>query len=362
MTLPSSSTSIPSTGPSSMVSVSHHQFTRNASCPTQRTLSSTVKPSLERKYSSSSSTLNTYLNPSQRSNTIPSHHATMSENASILQNNSNNILQRLKSRVVNLFKHLSNGTSTHDRDSKLDVQQPQPSTFIYDPELDLREEHLSLVAKRLLSTLRESKIKHLSCDNLFLPCNHLRNIARQCLIMAAEEPFGIMGAQIKIKLTLLSAATGGGRRWRRRRDGEQVSARDPDQSEAEDDLRDRDRPARGQQSIHAATFSAVDEDVQANQGAQSLVCESPVCTCENCLLQNGRSQTRLRQFFLINSTTPDKLEQIVQVFDVKPHKPISRSITTHFTFVFFFFFLFFLFYVGNIYSRSSLLSCRSYSR
>ncbi|CAF1588301.1 unnamed protein product, partial [Adineta steineri] len=74
----------------------------------------------------------------------------------------------------------------------------------YDPELDLREEHLSLVAKRLLSTLRESKIKHLSCDNLFIPCNHIRNIARQCLIMSAEEPFGIMGAQIKIKLTLLS--------------------------------------------------------------------------------------------------------------------------------------------------------------
>jgi hypothetical protein len=84
------------------------------------------------------------------------------------------------------------------------VHQPS-STFIYDPELDIREEHLSLVAKRLLTTLRESKIKHLSCDNLFLPCNHIRNIARQCLIMSAEEPFGIMGAQIKIKLTLLSA-------------------------------------------------------------------------------------------------------------------------------------------------------------
>ena len=84
------------------------------------------------------------------------------------------------------------------------VNTVQQSTFNYDPELDLREEHLSLVAKRLLTTLRESKIKHLSCDNLFLPCNHIRNIARQCLIMSAEEPFGIMGAQIKIKLTLLS--------------------------------------------------------------------------------------------------------------------------------------------------------------
>jgi len=76
------------------------------------------------------------------------------------------------------------------------------STFLYDPELDLSEEHLSLLSKFLLTTLRESKIKHLSCDNLFLPCNHLRNIARQCLIMSAEEPFGIMGAQIKIRLLL----------------------------------------------------------------------------------------------------------------------------------------------------------------
>ncbi|CAF3007951.1 unnamed protein product [Rotaria socialis] len=80
----------------------------------------------------------------------------------------------------------------------------QPSTFNYDPELDLREEHISLISKHLLTTLRESKIKHLSCNNLFLPCNHIRNIAKQCLIMSAEEPFGIMGAQIKIKLTLLS--------------------------------------------------------------------------------------------------------------------------------------------------------------
>ncbi|CAM4989014.1 unnamed protein product, partial [Rotaria socialis] len=81
----------------------------------------------------------------------------------------------------------------------------QLSTFNYDPELDLSEERLLLVSKILLTTLRESKIKHLSCDNLYLPCNHIRNIARQCLIMSAEEPFGIMGAQIKIKLTLLSS-------------------------------------------------------------------------------------------------------------------------------------------------------------
>jgi hypothetical protein len=204
MTLSSSSTStIQPAGSSSIVSISHPQFTRNASCPTQGTLSSTMNSLLEKKYSSSSNTLHTYFNqPTQRSNTIPSHHSTISENK--------NFLQKIKTRVVNLFKHISYGNSiNNNKDHLMDInqqqQQLQQSTFIYDPELDLREEHLSLVSKRLLTTLRESKIKHLSCDNLFLPCNHIRNIARQCLIMSAEEPFGIMGAQIKIKLTLLSS-------------------------------------------------------------------------------------------------------------------------------------------------------------
>ncbi|CAF3580080.1 unnamed protein product, partial [Rotaria sp. Silwood2] len=40
----------------------------------------------------------------------------------------------------------------------------QQSTFIYDPEIDLREEHITLISKHLLTTLRESKIKHLSCN------------------------------------------------------------------------------------------------------------------------------------------------------------------------------------------------------
>jgi len=193
MALPTSSTSTQSAGSSSIVSVSHPQFTRNASCPTQRTLSTTI---LEKKYSSSSNTLHTYFNQTdQRSNTIPAQHHSI-----ILENK--NFLQRIKTRVVNLFKHISYGNAINNQDNQLDINQQ--STFIYDPELDLREEHLSLVSKRLLTTLRESKIKHLSCDNLFIPCNHIRNIARQCLIMSAEEPFGIMGAQIKIKLTLLS--------------------------------------------------------------------------------------------------------------------------------------------------------------
>lgn len=208
MTLPSSSASSsiqPAGTAGTSGSGSHHQFTRNASCPTQRTLSSTMKPMLDRHYSSSSNTLHSYFDPAQRSNTIPSQHS----NASDESVTNPNLLQRLKTRVVNLFKHLSNGPSSQDKDKDKETQSStepiEQSTFVYDPETDLREEHLSLVSKRLLSTLRESKIKHLSCDNLFLPCNHIRNIARQCLIMAAEEPFGIMGAQIKIKLTLLSA-------------------------------------------------------------------------------------------------------------------------------------------------------------
>lgn len=124
-----------------------------------------------------------------------------------LDDSNNNFLQRIKTRVVNLFKTLSNGNVDGKKEDTLSLKQEQieqSSIFAYDPELDIREDHLSMVSKRLLTTLRESKIKHLSCDNLFLPCNHIRNIARQCLIMSAEEPFGIMGAQIKIKLTLLS--------------------------------------------------------------------------------------------------------------------------------------------------------------
>ncbi|UJR08539.1 hypothetical protein I4U23_012801 [Adineta vaga] len=143
-----------------------------------------------RKYSSSTNTLHNYSNPTNPSST------TTATSTSKKENNSN-ILQRIKTGVVNFFKQISNDNVL----KPVDIQQ---STFLYDPELDLREEHISLISKRLLTTLRENKIKHLSCDNLFLPCNHLRNIAKQCLIMAAEEPFGIMGAQIRIKLTSLS--------------------------------------------------------------------------------------------------------------------------------------------------------------
>ncbi|CAF1534461.1 unnamed protein product, partial [Adineta steineri] len=137
MAVSTSSTSTQSAGSSSIISVSHPQFTRNASCPTQRTLSSTMNSSLEKKYSSSSNTLHTYFNQiDQRSNTIPSHHSTILENK--------NFLQRMKTRVVNLFKHISSGTNPiNTQDNQLDINQQ--STFIYDPELDLREEHLSLV-------------------------------------------------------------------------------------------------------------------------------------------------------------------------------------------------------------------------
>lgn len=162
-----------------------HQFTRNASCPSQGTLSSRTNSLVKKKYSSSANTLHSHFNPPILPSIAP-------------KENHPTLLQRIKTGVVNFFKQISN-------EKEMNATEIQQSTFIYDPELDLREEHLSLISKRLLTTLRESKIKHLSCDNLFLPCNHIRNIARQCLIMSAEEPFGIMGAQIKIKLTLSSA-------------------------------------------------------------------------------------------------------------------------------------------------------------
>ncbi|CAF3182162.1 unnamed protein product [Rotaria sp. Silwood2] len=116
-------------------------------------------------------------------------------------------IEKCKKRVIRIFKQIFKSTTmTKKQDSMATMNSVhQQSTFIYDPEIDLREEHITLISKHLLTTLRESKIKHLSCNNLFLPCNHIRNIAQQCLIMSAEEPFGIMGAQIKIKLTLLSS-------------------------------------------------------------------------------------------------------------------------------------------------------------
>ncbi|CAF1645107.1 unnamed protein product, partial [Adineta ricciae] len=83
-------------------------------------------------------------------------------------------LERCKQRLTNLLKQISkSNTAKQDSITMINTLQQQSSIFNYDPELDLREEHLSLVAKRLLTTLRESKIKHLSCDNLFIPCNHI---------------------------------------------------------------------------------------------------------------------------------------------------------------------------------------------
>ncbi|CAF3498061.1 unnamed protein product [Rotaria sp. Silwood1] len=164
------------------LTLSTNQFTRNASCPTQDTLFSRTNTLENKKYSSSTNTLHYNIN-------------TRNNSYSSIQENHSNIIEKFKINLMNFFKKNSN-----EKDIK--QNELQQSTFIYDPELDLREEHITLISKHLLTTLRESKIKHLSCNNLFLPCNHIRNIAQQCLIMSAEEPFGIMGAQIKIKLTL----------------------------------------------------------------------------------------------------------------------------------------------------------------
>ncbi|CAF0953818.1 unnamed protein product [Rotaria magnacalcarata] len=164
-------------------------FARNVSCPTPATLSSRTNTLVNKKYSSSTNTLQYYFNPTN-----------LTRNTSSTQETSSTLVEKIKMNLMNFFKYNST-------EKDLKSNEPQQSTFNYDPELDLREEHISLISKHLLTTLRESKIKHLSCNNLFLPCNHIRNIAKQCLIMSAEEPFGIMGAQIKIKLTLLSTDT-----------------------------------------------------------------------------------------------------------------------------------------------------------
>ncbi|CAF3448984.1 unnamed protein product [Rotaria socialis] len=161
-------------------------FARNVSCPIPATLSSTTNTLVNKKYSSSTNTLQYYFN---QTNLICDTSST--------QETSSTLVEKIKMNLMNFFKYNST-------EKDLKSNEPQQSIFNYDPELDLREEHISLISKHLLTTLRESKIKHLSCNNLFLPCNHIRNIAKQCLIMSAEEPFGIMGAQIKIKLTLLS--------------------------------------------------------------------------------------------------------------------------------------------------------------
>ena len=79
-------------------------------------------------------------------------------------------------------------------------------------------------------------------------------------------------------------------------DGDQVLAHDSHQSEAEDDLRDRDRPARRHESADAPATVAGDEDVPTAEGEESVVCESPVCPGETRLLQNSRTKTSDNQF------------------------------------------------------------------
>ncbi|CAF4825775.1 unnamed protein product, partial [Rotaria socialis] len=114
------------------------------------TLSSTTNTLVNKKYSSSTNTLQYYFN---QTNLICDTSST--------QETSSTLVEKIKMNLMNFFKYNST-------EKDLKSNEPQQSIFNYDPELDLREEHISLISKHLLTTLRESKIKHLSCNNLFL--------------------------------------------------------------------------------------------------------------------------------------------------------------------------------------------------
>jgi RTP801 C-terminal region len=160
---------------------------RNASYPSQDALTSKDHRLDKRSHSSSMHTLHSY----RESIDVRAR----------LKSSKNNFLQRMTTRVMKFFQDLTNESKV------VSNVERQPSTFVYDPEYDLHEEQVNVVSQRLLASLSENKIKHLSCDHLLIPCDHLRTIARQCLIMSAEEPFGIKGAQIRIRLTLNNGPT-----------------------------------------------------------------------------------------------------------------------------------------------------------
>ncbi|CAF0831242.1 unnamed protein product [Didymodactylos carnosus] len=146
-----------------------------------------------------------------RSATLP----LLSDN--IIQSSKNPpFLHRLKQRVSNLIKHMVSNNSNQQfsrqkneakmtsvpeivNENEIDGYQNM-TYFDYDDELDITEENEQMLTNCLLNVLRESKLKHLNCGDLFVPCNHIKNISKHMLMMAAEEPFGIHGAKINIKL------------------------------------------------------------------------------------------------------------------------------------------------------------------
>ncbi|CAF1276205.1 unnamed protein product, partial [Rotaria sordida] len=70
-------------------------------------------------------------------------------------NDNSSWIERCKQNLTNILKHISKPIMKQDSMMVINTGHQQLSTFNYDPELDLREEHLLLVSKRLLTTLRE---------------------------------------------------------------------------------------------------------------------------------------------------------------------------------------------------------------
>ncbi|CAF1285406.1 unnamed protein product, partial [Rotaria sordida] len=102
--------------------LSTHPFTRNVSCPTQDTLSSSRNILVNKKYSSSTNTLHYYF------------HSRNNSDISIQENNSN-LVEKFKINFINFFK------TTNINENDFQQNDFQQSTFIYDPEIDLSEEY-----------------------------------------------------------------------------------------------------------------------------------------------------------------------------------------------------------------------------
>ncbi|CAF0737886.1 unnamed protein product [Didymodactylos carnosus] len=203
-------------------------FNRNSSYPTTNSLINTNQDhGSMRKYLSASAINDPHVYPyklknSNKSPSIEQYHHRSTTLPSLTDNiiqSSKNVpfFHRLKQRVSNLLKHVVSNTQNQQfsrqnpNEAKMatvietvnddDVDGYQNMTYFdYDDELDITEENELMLTNRLLDVLRESKLKHLNCGDLFVPCNHIKNISKQMLMMAAEEPFGIHGAKINIKL------------------------------------------------------------------------------------------------------------------------------------------------------------------
>ncbi|CAF0737902.1 unnamed protein product [Didymodactylos carnosus] len=184
-------------------------FSRNASCPTHDSLINDDTLLLSKRKSFSTNIINKYEYQSvSELKPILKHHHRQQQQRSFQPNMNNektklSFIQRFKQHLLNVFKNMKNSNikpSNTLKEAENVLGYQNMTYFDYDDELDITEENELMLTNRLLDVLRESKLKHLNCGDLFVPCNHIKNISKQMLMMAAEEPFGIHGAKINIKL------------------------------------------------------------------------------------------------------------------------------------------------------------------